>query len=114
MTSVSETSRMSSFSEKLWVSSLAAASDEDFINDYQIKFIIGILDPDDKFVYKDQIKDAATVIKVPFKDGSDGYIKVYLEQIHGILAGALKANEAVLVHCYSGQSRSVSAVLLYG
>ena len=104
---------MSSFSGNLWLSSLAAANDETFINKHQIEFIIGILDPADKFVYKKQITDAVTVVKVSFKDGSDGYINVYLTQIHKVLSDALKANKAVLVHCYSGQSRSVSAVLLY-
>ena len=105
---------MSSIDPNLYVGSLEAAKDNTWIlQTAGINAIIGFLSPNVAFPYSDAVRSTCEINFFRIEDGDPKFVTLFFESVNKMLRRYLNDKKKVLVHCNSGQSRSVSAALLY-
>lgn len=105
---------MSRIIDHLYVSDLKCAEDEDFLRENHIKYVLRVINLD----IDDAIRDLYKKLNIEYEniDIADGPTeKLYdrIEHIVDYIQLKMKTNQNILVHCFAGASRSVSAVTAF-
>lgn len=95
----------------LWLGNIKSAYNKDFMDKYNIKYVLTIMDSfDDKYKYND-----ITYLVVPIKDVNS--CSRNMNEIFDIstlfILNALQNNIGILVHCKKGHHRSASIVAAF-
>ena len=97
---------MKSIHPKLFLGSIEAAQDSQWMNDNKIKTVFGILNNDGEFkVEEAKLPEGTKLYKKVFTDGEDGFVSFFLEKMYADLKNALdnEVNKKPIVvpPCYS-------------
>ena len=81
---------MPSIDKNLYLGSLEAATDKEWVPDNAIHAIFGFLDPSDGFKYPEVIRSNCECHLFGLMDGSDDLVEVYLRTVHNSLTQYLR------------------------
>lgn len=96
----------------LWLGNLKSAYNFDFLNKYNIKYVITIMDEfDENYRYNN-----INYMNIPLKDANicsiDNLFPLF-DKTSKFINYALKNNKGILVHCKNGHHRSAAIVSAY-
>lgn len=95
----------------LWLGNCNSAYNHEFLNQYNIKYVISIIDKfDERFRYNN-----INYMIIPVKDTAICQLDMIplFDTTSNLIKHALKKNKGVLVHCKNGHHRSATLVAAY-
>lgn len=94
---------------RLWLGNYKAAYNKNFLEKYQIKHILTIMD----FFDLNYKYDDIDYLIIPLKDKQTCSISNMFEKTNEFIYNALKKEENILIHCKKGHHRSASIVAAF-
>ncbi len=102
---------MDQIADRLWLGNQDAADDTDTLMRLGIRFILSIREPGIRSYLDAKESKQITYRRVWALDANDEVLP--LAECASYINSILKSGESLLVHCYSGQSRSPAVVCAY-
>lgn len=104
---------MSHIYKNIYISSYYSANNHELLSQYKINHVLSVIPNNIKLGIKMTNYPGVKYVQINIEDEYNAEISKYFDYTYNIIDNAIKKNENILVHCYSGKSRSVTIVTAY-